>query len=118
MNNVMMANGDGNDGQAPVIRMGATSKVPQPRVLNKTESLDNLNQWRTMVRNFYRRDEHFKKFLQPNTTWDPAAANYGFQDETDGLMRTAADLEDDLNVFLNLISGYLPFSFLKEKLSS
>ena len=95
-----------------------TAKIPPPRTLNKVETLDTLNQWKTTVRNFYRRDDLFKRFLQANTTWDLNAANYGFDDEEEGLRRSAEDLTEDLNVFLNLISGYLPFSFLKEKLET
>ena len=55
-----------------------TAKVTPPRTLNKVETLDSLNQWKTTVRNFYRRDDLFKAFLQANTIWDLTAANYGF----------------------------------------
>ena len=99
-----------------VVRQGQSTRTPQPRTLNKKESLDSITQWKTTVRNYYRRDDHFKRFLLAGATWNPAARHHGFQAETDGLRRPAADVADDLNVFLNLISGFLPFSFLKEKL--
>ena len=114
------ANGGGQVQQqaapAPAPRLGHLAKIPQPRTLSKSETLDSLNQWKTTVRNFYRRDEHFKRFLQAGAVWDPSANHHGFQAETEGLRRSAEDIADDLNVFLNLISGFLPFSFLKEKL--
>ena len=99
-----------------VVRHGQSTRTPQPRTLNKKESLDSITQWKTTVRNYYRRDDHFKRFLLAGAAWNPARPHHGFQAETDGLRRPAADVADDLNVFLNLISGFLPFSFLKEKL--
>ena len=99
------------------INFGATAKVPTPRVLNKVETLDSLNAWKTCVRNYYIRDEHFKLFLQAGTTWNLALPDAGFlRPEAAGLRRPAAQLAEDVEVFLNLIAGFLPFSFLKDRL--
>ena len=101
----------------PQINYGATAKVPIPRILNKVETLDSLNTWKTCVRNYYIRDEHFKLFLQAGTTWNKSQPDSGFQrPEAAGLRRPAAQLAEDLEVFLNLIAGFLPFSFLKDRL--
>ena len=100
----------------PAIKVNTGAKIPQLRTLNKIETLDTLTQWKTTVRNFYRRDDQYKFFLLRTTVWNPTVDNYGFQAETVGLQRAAPEIKEDLEVFLNLISGFLPFSFLRERL--
>ena len=93
------------------------SKVPIPRQLAEKETFESLKHWKTCFRNFYRRDSYFAFFLRSNTKWDPSKEYYGFTDSTeaDGLKRTAIDLNDNLIAFLNIISGFLPYSYVKER---
>ena len=93
------------------------SKVPIPRQLAEKETFESLKHWKTCFRNFYRRDNYFAFFLRSNTKWDSSKEYYGFTDSTeaDGLKRTAIDLNDDLIAFLNIISGFLPYSYVKER---
>ena len=109
---------NGQVAQPAEVKYQISTKIPQPRALNKVETLDSLNQWKTCMRNYFCRNDQYKKFLLPTTTWNPAAANKGQADETTGLKRTAAEVSEDLEIFLNLVSGYMPFSFLKEKLET
>ena len=93
------------------------SKVPIPRQLAEKETFESLKHWKTCFRSFYRRDSYFAFFLRSNTKWDSSKEYYGFTDSTeaDGLKRTAIDLNDDLIAFLNIISGFLPYSYVKER---
>ena len=105
-----------NVAQAPdPPRQQYVSKIPVPRTLNKIETLDSLNQWRTQIKNFYRRDDQFKVFLATDATWNPLARYKGQAQETAGLRRSPQEMADDLEVFLHLIAGYIPFSFIREK---
>ena len=96
-------------------RQQYVSKIPVPRTLSKIETLDSLNQWKTQIKNFYRRDDQFKTFLSADATWNPLARYKGQAQETSGLRRSPAEMSDDLEVFLHLIAGYIPFSFIREK---
>ena len=117
--NMAQANGNPNAiNNAQAIdqpRQHYVSKIPVPRTLNKVETLDSLNQWKTQVKNFYRRDDQFKTFLAADATWNPLARYKGQAQETAGLRRTQQEMADDLEVFLHLIAGYIPFSFIREK---
>ena len=93
------------------------SKLPLPRQLTEKETFESLKHWKTCFRNFYRRDSYYAFFLRSNTTWDSTKENYGFttDSETDGLNRVPIDLKDDLIAFLNIISGFLPYSYVTER---
>ena len=88
-------------------------KLPPPRQLTQSESLDSLDHWKSIFRNYFRRDSTFKQFLDTTCTWDPAAANYGLEAK-DGM--TAEERKDALVDFLNNLAGFLPHSYLTSKL--
>ena len=93
-------------------------KVPPPRQLNSSESLQSLEQWYRNFRQYYKRDSHFKYFTLPEVTWNPSLANYGFRDETNGLKRSAAELKEDCVDLLHAVAGYMPYGYLTEKFIS
>ena len=90
----------------------------QPRRLDNQESLQSLNHWRSVFRNFYRRCPYYGLFLLPSTTWD-SSLNRGFTtDEPTGLKRDAETLAVDLEGFLDCLGSYCPFDYMGEKLKN
>ena len=93
-------------------------KTLQPRRLEQQESLQSLNHWRSVFRNFYRRCPYYGIFLLPTTSWN-SSANRGFQEpETTGLKRDTATLAADLEGFLDCVGSYCPFDYVGEKLKN
>ena len=88
-------------------------KLRPPRQLTQSESLDSLDHWKSIFRNYFRRDSTFKQFLDTTCTWDPDAANYGLEAK-DGI--TAEARKDALVDFLSNLAGFLPHSYLTSKL--
>ena len=87
-------------------------KFPPPRPLTKKETLDSLDHWRSQFRTFFKRDDTFRPFLSSAFTWDPTMVKFGF---------TGADAQeksDDFGDFLNVLSGFLPHSYLTSRISS
>ena len=101
----------------------ADSSLTQPRALaprrlEQKESLQSLNHWRSVFRNYYRRCQYYGIFLLPTTTWDNTE-NRGFTTaETTGLKRNVQTLAADLGGFLDCIGSYLPFDYVSEKLQA
>ena len=93
--------------------MASFVKIPPPRHLNQIESLDSLNHWKTIFRNYFRRDSIFKQFLSSTSTWDPTQANYGLAAVGDV---PPEDRKDSLVDFLSHLAGFLPHSYLTSKL--
>ena len=98
-----------------IVKPSAT-KVPMPRQLGDDENLESLQHWKVTFRNYFRRDDYFNVFLATNFTWNPAAADYGLTAETTGLKRTAVVLKNDLVAFLETIAGFLPYSYVTERI--
>ena len=92
------------------------SRTPPPRQLLAIETLESLTHWKTSFKTFYKRDECYKIFFKSGTQWDPNQRSYGLQDEVDGDQRNAADLCEDLCDLLNTLAGYLPHSYLTDKI--
>ena len=89
-----------------------------PRKLEQTESLQSLNHWQIVVKNYFRRCPYYSYFLAPGLKWDNSQ-NRGFTvDEETGLKRSPASLASDLEGFLSTIGTYLPFDYVTEKLIS
>lgn len=88
-----------------------TAKVPYPRQLTATETLDTLTHWRSHVRNYFRRDDNLKEFFARDTTWDQSRDNYGFGGEN------AATKADCLEGLLDTIAGFMPGPYLTAKLT-
>ena len=87
-----------------------------PRKLEQQESLQTLNQWRTVIKNYFRRCQYYSFFLQPGVNWNNEI-NRGFTtNEQTGLKRTPAQLASDLEGFLECLGSYLPFDYVPEKL--
>ena len=91
--------------------MATFVKLPPPRQLTQTESLDSLDHWKSIFRNYFRRDSVFRQFL--NSSWDPSKVHYGLQ-EVDGV--NAEERKDALIDFLHNLAGFLPHSYLTSKL--
>ena len=94
------------------------SRTPPPRQLTANESLESLNHWRSTFRTFYKKDDAYRRFFRSDFNWNSKAVNYGLQEETDGLKRSAADLKEDLIDLLNTLAGFLPHSYLTDKILS
>ena len=88
-------------------------KLPPPRQLTQNETLDSLHHWKSIFRNYFRRDSVFKQFLNTNLVWDPKKTNYGLEEEN-GM--TVEERSDALLDFLNNLAGFLPHSYLTSKL--
>ena len=95
-----------------------TVRVPQPRQLEDTETMESLVHWWTQFRNYYRRDKYVGGFLVSTATWDPTAANLGFTDETEGLKRKKADVEQDFLAFMDTLASYMRYSYITERLKT
>ena len=98
-----------------IVKPSAT-KVPMPRQLGDDENLESLQHWKVTFRNYFRRDDYFNVFLPAAFTWNPAEANYGLAAETTGLKRSAEVLKNDLVAFLETIAGFLPYSYVTERI--
>ena len=92
------------------------SRTPPPRQLGAKESLESLSHWKTTFRTFYKKDETYKIFFKSTAKWNYHEANFGQVDETEGEKRKAADLKEDLTDLLNTLAGYLPHSYLTDKI--
>ena len=92
--------------------MATFVKLPPPRQLTQSETLDSLDHWKSSFRNYFRRDSVFNQFL--NCTWDPSKDNYGFSGAVNGM--TAEERKDALVDFLSNLAGFLPHSYLTSKL--
>ena len=89
----------------------AAAKVPYPRQLQTTETLDSLTHWRSHVRNYFRRDENLKDFFSRTCVWDPGAENYGFVEANP---ESAAD---NLEGLLDTIAGFMPGPYLTAQIT-
>ena len=92
------------------------SRTPPPRQLSANETFESLTHWGTTFRTFYKKDETYKIFFTKNYEWDPCKENYGLANEDVGEKREASDLSEDLKDLLNTLAGYLPHSYLTDKL--
>ena len=88
-----------------------TAKVPYPRQLTATETLDTLTHWKSHVRNYFRRDESLKLFFARGKTWRQGQDNYGFTGEH------AAAEADQLEGLLDTIAGFMPGPYLTAKIT-
>ena len=90
-------------------------KLNQPRKLGETESIQSLNHWKNHFRNYYRRCDFNKKFLDPATQWDPQAENHGFEDEGGPNGRSKETLAADLEGFFDTLASYMPYDYVTGK---
>ena len=91
-------------------------KIREPRKLECKETVLFLQQWRMQFKQYIKQDDHYRRFLGSNVTWDPTLANYGFLAETQGLNRSAADEMEDCKDFLHVLATFLPHGYLTEKI--
>ena len=91
-------------------------RTPPPRQLLNMETLESLTHWKTSFRTFYKKDPDYKIFFKPNMQWNANAQNYGLLDEADGAKRKAIELSEDLVDLLTTLAGYLPHSYLTDKI--
>ena len=99
--------------------MSRHSRTPPPRQLTANETLETLTHWKTAFRTFYKKDETYKLFFRKNYKWDQSKENFDLKDEKDGdgvVLRKAEDLSEDLEDLLNTLAGYLPHSYLTDKI--
>ena len=91
--------------------MATFVKLPPPRQLTQSETLDSLDHWKSSFKNYFRRDSVFKQFL--NCKWDPSKENYGLGEMDDMPNERRKDALID---FLSNLAGFLPHSYLTSKL--
>ena len=87
-----------------------------PRQLQEQETTESLHHWFVTFRNYFRRDDLYKQFLHTTFVWDPTAVDYGLSAEDTGMKRTAALLKEDLVAFLEILAGFLPNSYVTERI--
>ena len=92
------------------------SRTPPPRHIGAHNTLESLSHWQTTFRTFYKKDDSYKIFFKTNSKWNSFRPNYDLEYETDGDQRTAAELAEDLADLLNTLAGYLPHSYLTDKI--
>ena len=86
-------------------------KFPPPRPLTKKETLDSLEHWKSQFKTFFKRDDTFRPFLRSDFTWDPSLDKYGFSGAN------AQEDSDNFEDFLNVLSGFLPHSYLTSRIT-
>ena len=86
-------------------------KFPPPRPLTKKETLDSLEHWKSQFKTFFKRDDTFRPFLRSDFTWDPSLDKYGFTGAN------AQEDSDNFEDFLNVLSGFLPHSYLTSRIT-
>ena len=86
-------------------------KLPYPRQLTRTESLDSLSHWVSCVRNYFRRTPQFQPFFKRSATWDCTKQNYGFE------TANAEDEADNLEALLDTISSFLPGPYITNQIT-
>ena len=96
--------------------MTTVIRNPPPRQLGTAETLESLTHWETTFRTYFKRDDAYKPLLRKSTVWNPMEGNYGQIAETSGLKRTAAEVKEDLVDLLSTLAGFLPHSYLTDKL--
>ena len=89
-----------------------------PRKLEQQETLQSLNHWRGVFKNYYRRCQIYGFFLQFDVIWDNSRHRGFTSSETSGLKRDPKTLAADLDSFLACLGSYLPFDYVAEKLNS
>ena len=94
----------------------AQPRALAPRKLEQVETLQTLNHWRTVVKNYFRRCQYYSIFLSPGLKWDNSPTKGFTENETVGLKRNPTALAADLEGFLSTIGTYLPFDYVTEKL--
>ena len=92
------------------------SRTPPPRQLTSNETLESLTHWETAFRTFYKRDDMYRIFFKKDVKWNHLMPNYDLSDEVDGDKRKAEELCEDLQDLLNTLAGYLPHSYLTDKI--
>ena len=99
------------------VKMSKYARTPPPRQLSSNESLESLTHWETTFRTFYKKDETYKIFFKKShCDWDFNQEHYGLNDEVGGEARKKEELAEDLEDLLNTLAGYLPYSYLTDKL--
>ena len=97
------------------------ARTPPPRPLGASETLETLTHLKTTFKTFYKRNEAYKYFIKETTEWDPDAADGNYNQTAEGeagLKRTVADMKEDLVDLLSTLAGYLPHSYLTNKIVS
>ena len=96
--------------------MSTTVRHPPPRPLGAAETLESLTHWATTFRTYFKRDDAYKQLIRQSARWNPLEIHYGQATETTGLKRTAAEVKEDLVDLLTTLAGFLPHSYLTDKL--
>ena len=92
-------------------------KYNGPRQLRDDEKLQDLNHWRDLFISYYKRDKASAYFLKPGVTWDPSPTHVTYNirpAETGDGARSAAELHQDLLLFLSNLAGFLPWDYVSE----
>ena len=84
----------------------ALPKALTPRRLEQKETLQSLNHWKSVFRNYYRRCSYYGLFLLPSTTWDNSPTRGFTSAEESGLKRDIPTLIADLDGFLDCVASF------------
>ena len=91
-----------------VNNMATFVKLPPPRQLTQSETLDSLDHWKSIFRNYFRRDSVFKQFLESTCKWDSSVPDTYNLEAKDGM--SPEERKDALVDFLSNLAGFLPHS--------
>ena len=103
---------------ASVINGSRGSSITQPRVLNSTETHQDITAWSVHLKNYFRKDESFYWCVNVKTVWDMTKQNFGLVDEHEDskLKRKKEEMAEDLTSFLEIMAGFVPEDHLRLKI--
>ena len=103
---------------ASVVSGSRGSVISTPRMLNQTETHQDITAWSVHVKNSMRKDESFYPFVNIQTVWDMTKDNFGLEDEhgDSKLKRKKEEMAEDLTAFLEIMAGYVPEDHLRMKI--
>ena len=93
----------------PPVMVGIGKEVSMPRQLGRNETSWDLKDWERSVQEFFRKDVNMYPFVSPGFCWDKSKENYNLLEEHEDseLGRSAEEMAQDLDSFLQLMAGYV-----------
>ena len=89
----------------------------KPRLLSEEETPQTLKHWQATVEVLYSRDTDFEAFFDEDVTWNPNDnVTWGFEEEQEGLKRTAAKKGKHMRQLLVMISSHIPWPHIQESI--
>ena len=97
---------------------GNNKGMPLPRSLKERETYQEIIQWATTVKNYFRRDEYMYPFVNTSLKWNSSKPHYNLMKEHDEgkAKRKVEEMAEDLVAFLETIAGFIPGGHLRHQI--